>query len=352
MSTSFLITPRSQFFSPTTGSFLSGGKLYSFLAGTTIPVATYPTIKDSLASTNCHTNPVILDSTGCANIVLQDYTKLMLCTSSDEVIWVVDNVNTITDADIYDVNGKLLLSFTGVPEATNYVDIANSASGTPPIITVDGDDTNIGLEIAATNGTVQLISPTVTIDSIIPGVSVPVYKNITGTETVTGAATFNGSLTATSNNLIPSGVVGWFALAAVPAGWLACDGSAVSRATYATLYGVIGNTYGAGDGVTTFNVPTSARRVIMGSGGTGTGTINSVVGSVGGEETHVVTLSEFPAHLHSYNLEQNAITPTVGFSLPRSTVLGPNTVNTSSVGSNGAHNNIQPSIVMLMAIRT
>ena len=41
----------------------------------------------------------------------------------------------------------------------------------------------------------------------------------------------------------------------VPTGWLECDGSAVSRTTYADLFTAIGTTHGAGDGSTTFNVP-------------------------------------------------------------------------------------------------
>ena len=40
-----------------------------------------------------------------------------------------------------------------------------------------------------------------------------------------------------------------------PSGWLFCDGSAVSRTTYADLFAVIGTNYGAGDGTTTFNLP-------------------------------------------------------------------------------------------------
>ena len=51
-----------------------------------------------------------------------------------------------------------------------------------------------------------------------------------------------------------SGII-LYAGADVPEGWLTCDGSAVSRSTYATLFAVIGTTYGAGDGSTTFNLP-------------------------------------------------------------------------------------------------
>jgi microcystin-dependent protein len=41
----------------------------------------------------------------------------------------------------------------------------------------------------------------------------------------------------------------------VPAGWLRCDGTAISRQAYPLLYQAIGDLWGAGDGVTSFNVP-------------------------------------------------------------------------------------------------
>ena len=55
--------------------------------------------------------------------------------------------------------------------------------------------------------------------------------------------------------LVPSGSVTAFAGSTAPAGWLKCDGSAISRTTYAALFNVIGTIYGAGDGSTTFNLP-------------------------------------------------------------------------------------------------
>lgn len=55
-----------------------------------------------------------------------------------------------------------------------------------------------------------------------------------------------------------------------PSGYLYCDGSAVSRGTYATLYGIIGNIWGQGDGSTTFNLPDYRGKFIRGvNDGTG-----------------------------------------------------------------------------------
>ena len=53
-----------------------------------------------------------------------------------------------------------------------------------------------------------------------------------------------------------------------PEGWLLCNGQAVSRTTYAGLFGVLGTAYGQGDGSTTFNVPDLTGRVPMGTNGT------------------------------------------------------------------------------------
>lgn len=72
------------------------------------------------------------------------------------------------------------------------------------------------------------------------------------------------------NNMIPCGIVQAFAGNTVPNGWLLCDGSAVSRTDYANLYSVIGDTYGAGDGSTTFNLPNLVDKFVEGSATSGT----------------------------------------------------------------------------------
>lgn len=57
----------------------------------------------------------------------------------------------------------------------------------------------------------------------------------------------------------------WFGSSA-PSGYLLCDGSAVNRTTYSALYAIVGNAYGAGDGSTTFNLPDTRGRLIIGVG--------------------------------------------------------------------------------------
>lgn len=90
----------------------------------------------------------------------------------------------------------------------------------------------------------------------------------------------------------PAGIVMPFAGLVAPEGWLLCDGSAVSRNDYADLFAAIGTVYGAGDGSSTFNVPDLSGRVIIGV------SESHILGSTGGEATHVLTDSELPAHVH------------------------------------------------------
>jgi len=78
----------------------------------------------------------------------------------------------------------------------------------------------------------------------------------------------------------PAGIVKMWGgdLASPPAGYLTCDGSAVSRTTYADLFTVIGTTYGAGDGSTTFNLPNFTNRFPYGAN-EGSSAGNASVGS-------------------------------------------------------------------------
>ena len=78
--------------------------------------------------------------------------------------------------------------------------------------------------------------------------------------------------TEASWTALPSytGFVKWYAGENAPNGWLVCDGSAISRTTYAALYAIIGTTYGSGDESTTFNLPDLVDKFIEGSSTAGT----------------------------------------------------------------------------------
>ncbi len=91
----------------------------------------------------------------------------------------------------------------------------------------------------------------------------------------------------------------WSCRGAVPSGFLACDGAAVSRATYADLFAVIGTTHGAGDGVTTFNLPDARGRSAVGTG-QGSGLTNRALGATGGAESHTLTEAQMPMHGHPF----------------------------------------------------
>lgn len=160
-----------------------------------------------------------------------------------------------------------------------------------------------------------------------------------------------------SGDPIPSGSIVGYGGATPPTGYLICDGSPVSRTTYAALFAAIGITWGPGDGSTTFNLPDMRRRVPVGVGGTNPYAIlPTTLGSYGGADSVILTLNQMAPHTHGFvpqylfyplkTITQHSSHGEVDFA------LGSSGAQTGPAGSGGAHPNIQQSAVGYWLIKT
>ncbi|MGV9001587.1 MAG: tail fiber protein [Candidatus Saccharimonadaceae bacterium] len=210
----------------------------------------------------------------------------------------------------------------------------------------------------------------------------------------------NTAAATTENNYgslaVGSSIEGYWTL--VPQGFLLENGQAISRTTYANLFAIIGTTYGSGDGSTTFNVPDSRGRATV------TRNASDVefatIGQKTGSKTEVLTIAQMPSHTHTqnahthgvsdpgHNHSQNAHTHSQNVSNPLSggggirsdyngdrpggnythgtptdnawptnnpsltgVSFGATAATNQSTGGSSGHNNIQPSIVKVSAIK-
>lgn len=179
---------------------------------------------------------------------------------------------------------------------------------------------------------------------------------------------------------VPSGAISPYAGSSAPTGWLLCDGTAVSRTTYAALFALIGTTYGAGDGSTTFNLPNLKGKIPVGLDSSQTEF--DALAETGGAKTHTLTTSEMPSHTHTQDAHthtQNAHSHTFSHGkwnagstdlttfrvdlnsgannwnggTGNTTATNQNTTATNqNTGGGGAHNNLQPYLVVNYIIKT
>jgi microcystin-dependent protein len=175
-----------------------------------------------------------------------------------------------------------------------------------------------------------------------------VVNNLTGTLPAINGANLTGIQGVNTGLIVP------FAKDDVPTGFLACDGTAVSRSTYADLFGVIGTTWGSGDGSSTFNLPNLEDKTVVGKSG------SKAQASTGGAENvtptgsvsltinnHTLSISQMPSHGHPYRQANQStisndagggaiMTDSNGSHANRSAYNGtPNNSNTQAIGGEG-----------------
>ncbi len=140
--------------------------------------------------------------------------------------------------------------------------------------------------------------------------------------------------------------------AAAPAGYLLCNGAAVSRSTYAELFAVVSTTYGSGDGSTTFNVPQLQGKMpqgydgntynLAGTGGANTVTVSltnnqgvSVTGNAGNTS---LTTAQLASHNHTLSLQMGRQSMIGTSFIDVASQNDPSSITIGNAGSGTAHN--------------
>lgn len=277
-----------------------------FINGSGVPYASgkvyfysnYPTCttlkntwSDSAGSV-LNTNPVILDSAGRATIFGSGAYCQVLKDSNDNTVWTkytsdtssasnlgwggtsggTANAQTLSVSTFTQVDGQTLYFIAGTTNTSSMTLNVNS-SGAAAVVKTNGSTTSFltGFEVVA--------------------------GSVVGVTYVAATGQFQ---LITNPSVQPPGEVASFAMGTCPAGWLAADGTAYSRSTYAGLYSKISTTWGSGDGSTTFNVPDFRGLFLRGTGTNANATVVAAGGAVGpslGSTNYVA--DAFQGHKHS-----------------------------------------------------
>lgn len=201
-----------------------------------------------------------------------------LAAKADETITVSGGTSLTGGGDLTANRTLTLVNDAATPGNSRYY--GTDGAGAKGFHTLPAQDPTMGGDLSGTASNAQIVAGTVGIAELAAAVA---------------------------QSLVPTGSVTPFAGSGTPSGWLVCDGTAVSRATYATLFTAIGIAYGAGDGSTTFNLPNLKGKVPVGLDAAQTEF--DALGESGGSKTHTLTVAEMPSHTHvqdAHNHTQNA----------------------------------------------
>ncbi len=372
------------------GAPLGGAKVFVYDAGTTNLRNVFTDNALSVAAAN----PIIADAGGYIEpryIGTGDY-KLVITDANDVTIKTADNLT-----------GALATESFSNDEATPITPVIVKSAN----YTVQAGDKGKVIHADATgaNVTVTLLDATTAGDNFRvtikhTGTANEVIVAASGGDTLDGVTSFtldnrheaitcvsdgaNWSIAADAQIFtapLPVGVILPYGGPVAPNGWFLCDGSAISRTGNSALFDVIGTTFGAGDTLTTFNLPDMGGRVPAGKEATATrltsgggGVDGAALGATGGAETHTLTAAQMPVHNHPVNITDPGHSHTVEYNWNaissgpdgnRVTAIDPGnplsgstvsattgiTATSENTGGGAAHNNVQPTVVLNYIIK-
>ena len=310
----FLMPVPTAQFMDSNGVPLSGGMIYTCEAGSNCGPSTPFSYKHAYTDSTgavALPDPIILDSAGRASIWLSGSYKVVLYDATGNLIWSVDNVSSSDLSLQYGVNVD---SLGGLAAAVM------SVGSTPStLLILTEQDVTSTITIPA-NVTIQMVKGgsihvssghTVTVSGNVSGVPTQWFYGpgtiVVNTYPQDKAWWGSAEQWVVNDQRVMSlvGEIKAWAGSTAPAGWLLCYGQAVSRTTYSSLYAIVGDTYGSGNGSSTFNVPDLRGRMLIGMdtmGGSAAGRVAAAtsLGYAAGAEEHAHSVDL--AHTHDITI--------------------------------------------------
>lgn len=255
------------------------------------------------------------------------------------------------------VNGKsgtVILNADDISDASTTKKFTNELAITKLAGIEDYAEVNVNADWNAVSGDSQILNkPTIPeIDTNInlgsSDVKVPSQKAV---------KTYVDNSIPSPSGSVPTGTILPFAGSTAPSQFLLCQGQAISRTTYSALFAVIGTTYGAGNGSTTFNLPSFAGRVPV---GLSTETEFNTLGKKGGEKTHLLTGNELAGHTHQVPIAVDGLWASTGGVASGYQTYGGDDIQYGEISTDSGgegeyidqpHNNLQPYITINFLIK-